>query len=109
MAFSNILSHQFVKSFEILFAQILPEFLVISRYKIIIYQSTAGYFNGHLPVLFAVEILNLLNFVLQLTRHLINLCALHIQMIYLVSPASYGASFAFSFFAFVRIGAIAFL
>ena len=94
MAFSNILSHQFVQSFEIFFAQILPEFLVVSRNKIIIHQSASCDLHGHLSVRLAIELLNLLDFVLQLTRHLIDLCTLHILMIYLVSLR--GASFALS-------------
>ena len=97
MTFSYVLSHQFVKSFEVLFAQVLPELLIICRYEIVIDQSASCDFDGHLSVLLTIKLLNLLYLVLQLTRHLINLSALHVLMIYLISSAGDGSSFASSF------------
>lgn len=64
MSFSNILCLQFLKTSKIFFTQVLPEFTIFTWDQIIVSEFASSVGFGNLYVLFFVEFLHLLNFVL---------------------------------------------
>lgn len=73
VALANVLALQFLETSKIFFAEVLPKFTVLLRNQIVVSKIASGVLFGYLFVFLFVEILHLLNFVLELRGHLVDL------------------------------------
>ena len=84
VAITDLLGHELVQTAEILFTKICPKLLVICRDQIVVGNVTLCQLSGHLLDWSTVELLDLLDLLLELGNHLIDLGRLHIKVIDMV-------------------------